>query len=289
MNALQRALRAGRSEWRAHVASALAAAVAFLCLSFALISSVNLKALENRWQHSGHLSVYLALDATEAQVLELRAALSRSKGVSGVQFVSSEQARAELLEGVGDSVLENLPTDAFPPSIEVTLSADTAADRGAAITSALSTLAAVESVETYDGWAKKIGRLVHAASVVVWLLGAIVLLTVAAVVASTTELALRRRQEEVEVLRFVGATRAYVRAPFLIEGALQGAAGAALALALSALVFTALRDIFSDQLLVLLGTPPVFMPWFASIALVACGACLGSVAAFSSLRKAFAS
>jgi len=50
------------------------------------------------------------------------------------------------------------------------------------------------------------------------------------VVANTILLAVYARRDEIEIMRLVGATDGYVRAPFLLEGALQGLIGAALAL-----------------------------------------------------------
>ena len=59
---------------------------------------------------------------------------------------------------------------------------------------------------------------------------AIVLGAALLVVANTIRLAVYARRDEIEIMKLVGATDGYVRAPFLLEGALQGLLGAALAL-----------------------------------------------------------
>lgn len=289
MTTLERAWRAGKSEWRAHLTSVLGSSVAFLCLTFALLSSVNLEQLRQRWEQAGHLSVYLKAAATEAQVHELREALKATTDVELAEFVSAERARAELVGSAGNSLLEALPIDAFPASIEVTLADAAPAGRSDALALTLGQMAAVESVETYRAWVDRIGELVRALGLLLWLLAAIVFLSVVAVVASTTRLSLHRRKEEVEVLRYVGATSAYVRGPFLVEGALQGALGALGALVGSALCFGFLTRTFGEQFTLLLGVPPSFLPWTSCFGLVACGALLGAGAAYSSLRRSFAS
>ena len=57
----------------------------------------------------------------------------------------------------------------------------------------------------------------------------IVLLAAVTVVAATLQLAIYARREEIEIQKLVGATDTFVKAPFLLEGLLQGAVGAALA------------------------------------------------------------
>jgi cell division transport system permease protein len=61
--------------------------------------------------------------------------------------------------------------------------------------------------------------------------GALALVLAAAllVVANTIRLAVYARRDEIEIMKLVGATNAYVRTPFLLEGMLQGLAGAILA------------------------------------------------------------
>jgi cell division transport system permease protein len=289
MTTLERAWRAGKSEWRTHLTSVLGTSVAFLCLAFALISTVNLRELERRWEHTGRLSIYISLTATPEQIADLREALRQSEGVALAEFVPAERARDELLQSQSTSLLESLPIEAFPPSIEVTLDENARAARGEAIAALVARMPAVESVETYTDWTRKIGELVRAVSVLSWALAALVFLSVVAVVASTTRLSLHRRKEEVEVLRYVGATSNYVRGPFLVEGAAQGALGAGTALVASAVCFWVLRGSFAEQFLLLTGARPSYLPWSYCVALVAMGTLLGTIAAHASLWRSFRS
>jgi cell division transport system permease protein len=116
-------------------------------------------------------------------------------------------------------------------------------------------------------------------------LAIVVFIAVISVVASTMRLLLQRRRTEVEVLKLVGATNAFVRRPFVLEGASQGAAGAAAAIVLLGAFFLVLRSQFDQELGTLLGVTPAFLPWTAMVGMVALGGMLGAATALVSLRR----
>jgi cell division transport system permease protein len=265
----------------------MSSSVAFLCLAFALLMVTNLEHVQARWESAGQISVYLASDAQTKGIDELMAALRRTSGVESARHVSSDAARAELLEASSTTLLEALPNGAFPASIEVSLEDGIAKERVKTIAQQLRTLSVVESVETYGSWTARVTRFVNAANIVALGLTLIVFFAVVTVVASTTKLTLERRRDEVEVLRTVGATSSYVRSPFLIEGAGQGALGAFGAVVAAAVVFHFLSARFDAELMLLLGIEPRFLPLGIVFAMVAVGAVLGAIAAFLSLRKSF--
>ena len=74
---------------------------------------------QNRWSESGRASVYLKPEATPAQIQAIESALRSTPGVTDVRFVSSEDARQEVLGSSKSDVLSALPAEAFPASLEV--------------------------------------------------------------------------------------------------------------------------------------------------------------------------
>jgi cell division transport system permease protein len=143
----------------------------------------------------------------------------------------------------------------------------------------------VEAVETYEAWGERLGSLLSSALVGAAVLALVVLGAVASVVGSTIRLSLQQRRMEVHVLKVVGATDDYVRRPFVIEGAAQGALGASAALAIVVVLFLAAYARFDSELSLLLGAPPRFLPWYAALGLVALGTLLGALSAHFSVKK----
>jgi cell division transport system permease protein len=116
-------------------------------------------------------------------------------------------------------------------------------------------------------------------------LAIVVLSAVLAVIGSTMRLVLQRRRTEVEVLKLVGATDGFVKKPFVLEGAVQGAIGALAAIALLGLLFVLVRGRADTELAGLVGVEPSFLPWPVAIGMVVLGGILGALAALVSLRR----
>src|SRR5580692_2390913 len=286
MNTTRRATRGMLREWRLHALSVFSLAVAFVCLGAALLVVTNLYAAERRWAHAGRASVYLKDGAREDDVLALKTALAQVPGVAAVHYVSSGEARAEFgRELDGKNELAGLPVEAFPASIEVDLAQDMPDADLADMVAKMKGLAAVDDVETYQSWTARLARLVRGGVTASAILALVVFAAVLAVVGSTMSLVLQRRATEVQVLKLVGATDGFVKKPFVLEGSVQGALGAAGAIALLAVLFFIVRGKLDAELASLVGVEPSFLPWPVALALVALGAVLGAVAAFASLRK----
>jgi cell division transport system permease protein len=259
--------------------------VAFVCLSATLLVAFNIDSVRARWAETGRASVYLALDAEPKTIQTVRKALLAAEGVTKVDFVSSEQARAEVMGATEDEALAGLPNEAFPASLEVTLRDEAAAARVEKLASQLEALPAVDAVETYRAWGERLDRLLRGGAQAAIILLLVVLAAVVSVVGSTMRMALSRRSAEVEVLKLVGATDGYVRGPFVIEGAAQGGLGALLAVGLMGVLFLIVKDSFDGTLGTLLGASPQFLPFVACVGLVVLGAAIGALSAYASLRR----
>lgn len=278
--------RAGRSNWRLQALSIFSLAVAFVCLAAALLVVTNLAAVRDRWSRAGRATVYLHDAASEADVQALLRALEQTPGVAEARFVSREAARSEVVRESGDGELAALPADAFPRSVELSFDPSVDDTDLNVLALKLRSLASVEMVETYHRWTERLSSLLRGGVTASLFLAFVVFGAVVSVVGSTMRLLLEKRRIEVEVLRLVGATTRFVCRPFVVEGALQGAAGAAAAVVLLGVLYGVVRGRFDQQLGMLLGVEPAFLPLSVIAGMVAVGAGLGSMTAWVSLRKA---
>jgi cell division transport system permease protein len=216
---LSRAKRGFRDDLRLHVVAIVSLVVAFLCLGAALLSVVNLSAIAERWGQAQHLTVYLRSSAAENDIAQLRLVLESLQEVEKVDYVDATQAKREFAEqtdlGVDASAL---PSEAFPASLEVALRDNVAQLRIAEVAERVRRFGAVEEVETYQDWFDQLGTLLGAGKSAVALLALLVAVCVLAVIGNTIRLAVANRKSEIEVLKLCGATDAFVRGPFVLEG-----------------------------------------------------------------------
>jgi len=275
--------RAGRSDWRLQVLTVFSLSVAFVCLAASLLVVTNVEALRDRWSRAGRATVYLKDATKEADVTALSQALQQTAGVARVRHDMSAEARREVV--ATDEALSALPARAFPASIEVAFDDSVTDEQLKTIALKLRALPAVDSVETYERWTERLSSVLGGGVTAAACLFVIVLAAVISVVASTMRLLLQRRKIEVEVLRLVGATDHFVRRPFVMEGATQGAMGAALALAMLGIMFLLVRQRFDHHLANMLGVMPSFLPWPIALGMIALGGMLGAATAFFSLRR----
>jgi len=285
MRPVERAFRGAKNDLRLHALGVFSVAVAFVCLGATLLAVVNVDQVRERWASFGRATVFLTRGASTEQVSAIERALRASNGVTEVRHMSAEDARREAGLGGKDPVIDALPAEAFPETLEVSVRKDVDPARLGQLAAQLRALPAVESVETYGGWSERIESLMSGGVAAASLLSFIVLAAVVSVVSSTIRLSLQRRKLEVEVMKLVGATEGYVRQPFVIEGAAQGALGASLAVALLGVLYLVVKSHLDARLTALFGLTPTFLPWPVVLVTVTLGAALGATAAFLSLRR----
>ena len=174
---------------------------------------------------------YMKDDATQDQVDGAMASLKQMPEVKEVVFVSRDEAlkrfRANLAERGQPDLTGSLDSNPLPASIEVYLVQATD------FSSVVTQLQSAPGVDRVDDVQQLVDR-VTTVTTVIRTGGIIALiligLTVLFIIVNTIRLAVTSRAEEIEVMRLVGASDAFIRWPFIFEGALVGLSGALLTL-----------------------------------------------------------
>jgi cell division transport system permease protein len=221
--AFRRAMGRTASQPLASLLSIFVIAIA-LMLPLGLYSVfVNVTDAASRLNTTPNVNVYLQVAATLEDARATEARLKTDSNAAEVKFVPRETALAEMKKSanIADLIsgLENNPLPhAFairPKSTE-----PEALDR---MKKDLAALPKVELVVMDFEWAKKLTRFARFAERLVLLLAALLAAAVVFVTGNTIRLQMLTQKEEIAVARLIGATKRFVRRPFLYFGALQGA------------------------------------------------------------------
>ena len=207
--------------------------LALLIIAFFLLVFVNLKGLADNWSDRVQVTAYFDQELTPQDLTTLRTKIQSLPGTDKVGYVTKDEAvkrfRARL-KGQ-ESLLEGVTADVLPASIEITLKKgkrDT--ESVEAYVALLKKVPLIREVQYGEEWVKRFTTFMNFMRLVGALLGGFLMLAVIFIVSNTIKLTIYSRKEELELLGLVGATRLFIKAPFLIEGLIQGAAGALLAL-----------------------------------------------------------
>lgn len=178
------------------------------------------------------LSAYLVREVDDEAAEQRARKLSDWSEVEAAHFLSSAAALAAFRRQLGDDavLVEGLPADVIPPSYEVRPAEGRRTSRDAQALA--ERLVVLEEVEEVRWGAERFQRLEfvrRAAGIAFGVLGAALMLATISIIANTIRLTVLARRDELDVLSLVGATGSFIRAPFLIEGLLQGVAGGLLA------------------------------------------------------------
>ena len=254
-----------------------------------MMLQANLEQLLMAWGDQIHITAYLAwaLEPTELEGLLKR--VETLPEVERVRYTSQAQAWNDFQSALGaqSGLLEGLPHDVLPASIEITIK------RGQRDSLTLEQVAQrlrgekeIASVEYPQQWVERLGLTVLAVAWGKWIVGGVFFLATFFIVGSTVKLALYARRGEVEIMQLVGASETLIQAPFVIEGMLQGMVGAALALAALWGGYALLREQIEGFAGALWSVGHVrFLDLEGAVFLVATGWILGAIGSLVSLRR----
>jgi cell division transport system permease protein len=205
---------------------------------FWLLSS-NIGRAVAKWRDQVRIVVYLKREPSAGDAAALLERVRAMPGVAGVVFIGKAEALRSLKQVLGKDagVVDQLPSNPLPASLEVTPSITAITPEGAR--DLLTRLAALPETDEVAGSGDWVERLAHWQRLLATIgvgVGAVLAVAAILTVTTATTLVLHARRHETEIMRLVGASELTIRLPVLLQGMMQGLAGAVLAL--GALVVT---------------------------------------------------
>ncbi len=285
---------AARSLWRRRGPSLLAAGtstLSLLVLGVFLLANSNAARIIDRWSAAAEMSVYL----TDGVTRDERAAIERALATSGLvmrhSYVSSAEALRRFSGQFPDlaAAARSLPMNPLPASYDVRIRPERARDAAAvdALAATVKALSGVGDVGYDRRWIDRLVGIINAARTAALALALLFVAASCITVMSVVRLTLYARRQEIEIMQLVGAPLAYIRGPFVMEGALLGVTGALLAVIVLWTAFATWRGQATAGLAGLVDVGDLaFLPMALIAGLVLGGAAIGCVAGALAARAA---
>lgn len=203
-------------------------ALSILITSAFVLFFVNASEIMNAWKKEIRMMVYLKPDVGGGAVSDLKLKITSMYGVREARYIPREEAMNQLKDQLKDQAFlffgleENPLPNAFEILVDASADNEKEMHRLAEI---IEGLPSVEEVEFGRQWFKRFTNIFNLFRLAGFAMGGLFFMAAIFIVSNTIRLMLYSRREEVEIMRLVGATDGFIKAPFYIEGLIQGALG----------------------------------------------------------------
>ncbi|MCP4274517.1 MAG: cell division protein FtsX [Gammaproteobacteria bacterium] len=194
----------------------------------------NSNILSEGWDGASRFSLYLKESETDKSAAILAGRLQARSDISEVKVISREQALEEFQSssGLGDA-LQQLDENPLPIVLEVLPDEEhVTPEASQSLLDGFTRLKEVQMAKLDMQWVKRLYYLLELADRMVVAMALLLGVAVLLIVGNTIRLAIQNRREEIEIIKLIGATNAFIRRPFLYTGLLYGIGGGLFAISL---------------------------------------------------------
>ena len=268
----------------------MAACIFVFGLFFSII--MNFQYIVHKAEEGVAITVFFNDDATQEQIDNIGAQLKKQDGVKDIKYVSADEAWETFKDqyfGESSDLAEGFKNDnplAGSDNYEVYMTDVASQKKLVSFAESLDGVRKVNKSDTVANTLNSVNKLVWYVSVVII---AILLAVSIFLISNTVTIGISVRKEEINIMKYIGATDFFVRAPFVIEGILIGLAGSVLPLAIiyviynNVIAYVSTRFSMLSQLLKFLTVDQVFQVLMPISLIIGIG--IGFFGSFSTVRK----
>ncbi len=236
------ALEGLKKEFWINLIASLSGATGLFIISIILLVFYNIHSATKRLPERFTVVLYLKDNLSTETIDTTIQALKNNQAVRSVRYIPKETALLELKKRLKDSsfLVEGLDENPLPDSIELRIKPEfVSPDKIKVLISELRAMNTIDEIDYGEDVIASIGIIKKAVERSGIGLSSVILIGVIFNFYTTIKILFYRRREEVETFKLLGASPGFIRAPFLIEGAIIGFSGGLIASGLAALLYQA--------------------------------------------------
>ena len=231
----------------AYLSSVISISLVLLLVGIASMLLVNAKGVSDYFKENMQVSVLMKQNVTDEAALEYKDDLDDARYIKSTTFISKEQGQRELAAQLGEDFLDVFETSPIPVSIDVTLDADyVSADSLEIVKAEISESPLVEEVVYQRSLVDALNANLSRISLILGVFIALLLFISFVLINNTVRLNVFARRFTIHTMKLVGATRSFIRAPFLVQSAFQGIFAAFIAIIVLVGLLFLMRSSFAE-------------------------------------------
>jgi cell division transport system permease protein len=229
------------------MSSVISISLVLLLVGVAALLLINARAVSDYFKENMEVSVVMRPAVSDEEAVAFMEELGKEEFVNSSEFVSREQGEREMIELLGEDFMDVLDSSPIPPSISLTLRAShVSSDSLEVVRAQIMEDPLVEEVSYQEGLVDALNANFTRISAVLAIFIALLLFISYVLINNTVRLNVFARRFTIHTMKLVGATRSFIRAPFLGKAAVQGMLSAVLANAALVGLLYALKDRFGQ-------------------------------------------
>ena len=264
--------------------------VSLLLVSCAVLLMMNVNKIMSNIEDTNEITIYLKEDISDKQVEHIKSVLEKNQDITDVKYYSKEQALDDFRDNMAEysELLDYLDKNPMPETFLVRVK-DLSKIRH--VVNAVNDIEGVEQTKAPYDFTSVLVQIRNTFT----LIGGAVLVALVVVsiviVSNSIRTSVFARRNEISIMRYVGATSGFIKAPFFVEGMFIGILAGAAAWGLTWLIYDSVFALFSADLTVwqMFGfyglTPFGDIMWYVLAVNCAAGALLGAVGTVFSTGK----
>ena len=214
----------------AYLSSVVSISLVLLLVGIASMLLLNARSISGYFKENMEVSVIMKPRVTDEEALSFQEELNMARFVKTTTYVSKEQGEKEMMEMLGEDFLDVFESSPVPISIDMTLRADyVSSDSLEVVKSEVLASECVDEVNYQKTLVDALNSNFSRISAVIAVLIALLLFISYVLINNTVRLSVFARRFTIHTMKLVGATRAFIRAPFLVQAVIQGIFSAVIA------------------------------------------------------------
>ncbi len=231
----------------AYLSSVISISLVLLLVGVASMLLVNARSVSDYFKENMQVSVLMKDSVPEEKAVAFSESLLEERYIKTATFISKEQGQAELAELLGEDFVEIFETSPVPASVEITLDADyVSSDSLEVVKEEISKSSLVAEVNYQGSLVDALNANLSKISLILAFFIGLMLFISYVLINNTVRLNVYARRFTIHTMQLVGATRSFIRAPFLVQSAFQGVFSAFIAIMALIVILFFLRSGFEQ-------------------------------------------